>query len=212
MDDPCRVPECRGTSRQLRFQGWCEGHFWRWRRHGDPRAGRGFPPSVPLSRWLEILNDRSGGSDSCWLWLGERQPAGYGKMRVVGRYITASHLVYEVDRGHPPEKPLVLHTCDNPPCVNPRHLWSGTHLDNARDKEAKGRGNHARGDRNGMRTHPKILAGERNGRAKLSRTQVQEIRHRYTKGHVTQRALAIEHGVTEGAIHLIIIGRNWASP
>lgn len=205
----CRIRECLGLSTERRLQGWCRGHYWRWKRHGDPRAGRSFPPGVPLAHRLHVLTDKSGGPNACWPWLGERQPNGYGKMRVNGHYRTITHLVYELDRGHPHEKPLVLHTCDNPPCVNPRHLWTGTHRDNAQDKYRKGRANHARGDRNGMRTHPGLSAGEKNGRARLSRRQVETIRRRYVKGRISQAALAEKYGVAEGTIRFIIIRRIW---
>lgn len=214
MDAPvakqCRIRECLGrSSGEPRVRGWCWGHYCRWRRHGDPRAGRSFPPGVPLAHRIRVRTDRSGGLNACWPWLGQRQPNGYGLMRVNGQMRTVTHLVYELDRGHPHEKPLVLHTCDNPPCVNHRHLWTGTHLDNVQDKYRKGRGNHARGDHNAMRKYPGLARGERNGNSKLTRRQVETIRRRYARGGISQAILAEKYGVTEGAIRFIIIRRTW---
>lgn len=87
-------------------------------------------------------------TEDCWLWKGKRSRYGYG----IGgcgpiREIEAHRVAYALEYGVLYCDPIcILHSCDNPPCVNPAHLRPGTRLDNARDKEDRGRGNHAKGE------------------------------------------------------------------
>lgn len=87
-----------------------------------------------------------GGSDECWLWTGTRHQKGYGLVyfRRAGKLTsaTASRVAYALSEGLaelPPRPHEVCHSCDNPPCCNPAHLWLGTTAANAADKVAKGR-------------------------------------------------------------------------
>lgn len=84
-------------------------------------------------------------SDGCWEWTGPRNPDGYGK---VSSLVKAHRLSWEMCNGVVPSGLHVLHTCDNRACVRPDHLFLGTHQDNMRDREAKGRG--IRGERVGI--------------------------------------------------------------
>lgn len=79
----------------------------------------------------------------CWLWTASTVRAGYGQMRGRDQRTTLStHQVsWRIHNGPIPEGMCVLHHCDNPPCVNPDHLWLGTRLDNNRDRIKKGRSN-----------------------------------------------------------------------
>ena len=72
----------------------------------------------------------------CWLWLGCKNQAGYGK--ISGNYV--HRWMWQQVYGEIPSGFHVLHKCDIPSCVNPKHLWLGTHQDNIRDRDLKGRG------------------------------------------------------------------------
>lgn len=77
----------------------------------------------------------------CWEWTGTKDKHGYGRVRVDQRKARAHRVAWEAFKGEIPAGLHVLHRCDNPGCVNPEHLFLGTHGDNMRDREAKGRGN-----------------------------------------------------------------------
>jgi len=85
--------------------------------------------------WSRV--DRSG---DCWVWTGQRLPAGYGQLRCGGRRRIYTHrLAWTLAYGEIPAGLFVLHRCDNPPCCNPAHLWLGDAGDNIRDCFAKNR-------------------------------------------------------------------------
>lgn len=77
--------------------------------------------------------------DECWIWNGPRVPSGYGRIRWNGRDSYAHRCSYELHKGPVPPGMHVCHTCDNPPCVNPKHLFHGTRQDNMQDSVRKGR-------------------------------------------------------------------------
>lgn len=94
--------------------------------------------------WFYSRVDTSGGPDACWPWTGEKTSKGYGRVRGwpgVKALSTGAHRV-AYDLAHPKRRlgtRQARHTCDNPPCCNPKHLVAGTNLDNRRDSVRRGR-------------------------------------------------------------------------
>lgn len=138
-------------------------------------------PRTPIAErfWPRV---QKGGPGECWEWMGGRFPTGYGACWDGDRTGKAHRISWEMAHGSIPNGMCVLHRCDNPPCVNPDHLFLGTIDDNNRDMMAKGRGvfpgpkRPATGDRNGSRTTPASRPrGERVATAKLTESQAKEI-------------------------------------
>jgi hypothetical protein len=126
--------------------------------------------------------------------LPSHRQKGYGYIRWQGKSLRVSHLIWAEANGPiPPDKPHVLHECDNPPCCNPAHLWTGTHKENMADAAAKGR---MRGG---------FVYGERNGSAKLTEATVRAIR----AADGTQYAIATRFGINRENVRDIRKGKTW---
>ncbi len=167
------------------------------------------------SRFWEKVGIYNSHSD-CWEWRGTKRSDGYGNIRSDGKVIRAHRLSYTLNVGKIPNGIFVLHRCDNPSCVNPRHLFLGTAKDNSQDMMSKGRNMHitkpwtlARGDRNGTHTKPEtVRRGSRIEWAKLDEGKVREIRSRYSGGE-SAPTLAKEFGVYFGTIYKVIYRHTW---
>lgn len=85
----------------------------------------------------------------CWLWVGKTLCRGYGQFSIAGKQLYTHRIAWLLERGELPAHLILCHDCDTPACVRPDHLFVGTTLDNARDREAKGRGR-SRGASNPM--------------------------------------------------------------
>lgn len=138
--------------------------------------------------------DRTG---DCWVWIRGVSRHGYGLWYTGGRANRKSHLAHRyawtLSNGHVPRGMVVCHSCDNPPCVRPDHLFLGSQLDNIADSVAKNR-------------HVK---GERVPHAKLTDDAVREVRDKYASGGYLQRELAQEYGVAQGIISAVIRRAAW---
>lgn len=143
--------------------------------------------------WSKVVK-----SDGCWVWKGETGRYGRGRIHAEGRYVQASHLSYRINRGAIPSGLFVLHSCDNPNCINPDHLFLGTQTDNMRDMARKGRGY--------LQKHPEKTQGEKHPMHKLTTDQVLMIRS--TKG-VKHGVLAKTFGVCRQSIDNIFSGKRW---
>jgi hypothetical protein len=133
-------------------------------------------------------------SDGCWYWIASKR-SGYGQINVNKRPIKAQRIAWTLYVGPIPPGLHVLHECDNPACVNPNHLFLGTHADNMADKVMKGRHHNGRSP------------GERNGRAKLSEAQVLSIRASSSSTYALGRQYGL-NPATIGKIKSKLLWRN----
>jgi hypothetical protein len=128
----CTVQKCTGV---VLAKGLCAKHYHRVRRRGSFTDGPTCQ-GVPEKRfWRFVKKMRA----SCWLWAGGRQAQGYGAFGNGERVVYAHRFSWQLHNGPIPKGLNVLHRCDVPPCVNPKHLFIGTHADNMRDKIKKSR-------------------------------------------------------------------------
>ncbi len=138
------------------------------------------------------------GPDDCWPWLASSLPSGYGKLNLGGSSYLAHRIVYKLAKGEPGDL-HVCHSCDNPKCCNPNHLWLGTAADNQRDSGEKGRAN---------RHSP---CGEKNGQSTLTLAQVIEIKTRLKNPYLgLNKVLAKEYDVSRALISNIKTGYCWS--
>lgn len=132
-------------------------------------------------------------TDSCWIWKGAKTRGNYGHLRYKngGKWVMKrAHIVsYTLYKGDVKDS-IVCHSCDNPSCVNPDHLWTGTRSDNSQDMVAKGR-------------YPKSKP-----MAKLSWEQVLEIRELAAKG-ATQKELAKSFSIKPNTVSMIVNNKRW---
>ena len=138
--------------------------------------------------------DKVEATDGCWIWGGSLYNTGYGEIRNKTTRLLAHRVSWEIHFGKIPDGLCVLHRCDNPPCVNPKHLFLGTRGDNIRDCIQKGRN--------------RPVTGKENANSKLTLDQAQEIKRELKHG-VSHRALGRRFGVGHGAIGLIARGKTW---
>jgi hypothetical protein len=140
------------------------------------------------------------GEDECWPWKKQCNKKGYGNFYLNShdggrRNARSNRVAYELTYGPLPEGLCACHTCDNPPCCNPKHLFAGTHLDNVIDKMLKGRASH--------------LVGEQNARCKLTWAQVGRIREICKNSDLSYKAIGELFFVNGQTISDIAHNRTW---
>jgi hypothetical protein len=148
-------------------------------------------PTIQQRFWSKV---NKLGPDDCWPWTGSYFHDGYGSFPIGKKLCRAHRVAYVLQNGPVPNDIHVLHSCDNPPCCNGKHLFTGTDLDNNRDMMAKGRG--------------RFLRGEDNGFAKLNEATVLLIRQRLLSG-AKQRDVAKEFGISKGSVYYIAKNIYW---
>lgn len=130
----------------------------------------------------------------CWEWTAGKIKDGYGHVRYQRDMWLTHRLAWKLTKGSIPEGKRILHKCDNPPCINPDHLFIGTDKDNRDDMISKGR--------------QRFPNGTEIGIAKLTDEKVREIRSLHAVG-ISYSEIGRRYGVSHVAVRLAIIGRTW---
>ncbi len=163
--------------------------------HRIQRA-RGLPFTEPRTVFRDVHRafwSRVAKGGECWLWTGSKTSAGYGQFGPGG---TAHRRSYEIHKGPIPAGMFVMHSCDNPPCVNPAHLSLGTSTDNNRDMVSKGRSR-------GRAGH-----GTLNCNAKLTPEKVVAIRRLAAEGR-DQREIGRQYGISQAVVWHVFHRKTW---
>jgi hypothetical protein len=150
--------------------------------------------------WSKVkkLPEAEGG---CWVWTGGNREGDYGAFGIMEggkcKQVVASRYSWELHTGQrPPSDLFVCHICDNPPCVNPNHLFLGTTQDNTADRDQKGRGQRPKGELNAM--------------ALVTEDDVRRIRELYASGIPPRQINKMYEGVIgRTGIRLIIDRKTW---
>lgn len=173
-----------GCGNERIARGLCRLHYNRLWVAGELSR----KPSDEERFWSHV--EKTGG---CWLWTASRskQGRGYGQFFAGRVRINAHRYSWEFHRGPIPPGLVVMHRCDNPPCVNPAHLALGTHVENQADKVLKDR----------------QARGESAGRTKLCAAEALEIHRRSNSEPLLK--LAREFGVNSATVWAIKVGRSW---
>lgn len=187
----CSIDGCERRGRISR--GWCVAHYSRWRRHGDPTAGRSSPADDGAPDGF-VAHAAAQTRSECIEWPYARNDLGYGRLFGRSGTMPATHAVLEAS-GQPrpaPPNDQALHSCDNPPCVNPTHLSWGSDADNTAEMIARGRSNR----------------GVRNRAAKLTPGDVRAIRAARAGGESCV-SIGERFGVADTTVSRIANRRTW---
>lgn len=155
----------------------------------------GMTKKSPFERFWNKVDKKS--KDECWEWTGSKYYNGYGQFFENPNKICAHRFSYEMYYGTIFGNLLVCHKCDNRGCVNPHHLFLGTHKDNLADMYKKGRQN------------CKGAPGEKNCKAKLTEQQVLEIRYLHDSGKMKNKQLAEKFKTPVSTIESVVGRHTW---
>lgn len=147
-----------------------------------------------IKRCQKLINKNE---DGCLIWKGNVVKQGYGKVFINNKRLTVTRILMAIMLGRPlDKKEEVCHTCDNPSCINIKHLFIGSHKENMYDCFSKGRHKY------------KVYKGEKHGASKLTEKEVREIMKKIELGE-TQKSIAKDYGVDASCISNIKRKRNW---
>lgn len=186
----CLVATCDQLALRTVPPFYCTSHLRRFELYGDPLFSYSRCKNDSEADWFWKRTNKAGKGE-CWEWHGGAIRCGYGMMRYEGRSRMATHISWHIKYGVFPTLDL-LHSCDNPPCVNPNHLREGTHAENMREAAERNR----------------TARGVRSGRAKLTPDAVRDIRSKL--GTMSERKIAKLHNVSHTVIQYIRVGRTWS--
>lgn len=187
----CIVDDCSNPVR-VKSRGLCAKHYSRFQRHGDPTAGR-TPDGEPLALLMSVI-----GTDSreCIPWPYGRNPAGHGTIYYKGQMMAVGRAVCLEAHGEPPEgKPESAHDCGrgHEGCFNPNHLYWASKAENYRDRV----------------THGVSQRGSKHGQAKLTESDVREIRTLCANGMSRSKAAA-KFGVARQTVNSVVWRHIWS--
>lgn len=187
--DICKVESCRKIiiSKHGRACGSCKAKKGRYGSY----SGEFKPKSIEDKFWPNVNKTKT-----CWLWVGYVEPAGYGKMRVGSKNMRAHRVSWELHNKPIPVGLCILHKCDIRNCVNPEHLFLGTHKDNMVDCVNKGRN----------ACNP--LKGEASPASKLKEADVREVKALLSSGE-SIASISRKYGVSTLPIFKIKHNKTW---
>lgn len=142
--------------------------------------------------WQKVQKSEKG----CWPWIACKNSDGYGQFGFRGRVDGAHRVSWILSHGELPKGAHVLHKCDNPVCVNPDHLFIGTHQDNMEDRTRKGR-SRGRG-----------LPGELSGHNKLTNNIVLKIRKLHEQG-TSQKQISNQFAIHKATVNDVVLRKTW---
>lgn len=183
----CRIEDCQ---REVHQKLLCGRHYYRLWRNGDPlKISRNAPGSSLSEKFHSFGWDVA--KDGCWNWRGRLNENGYGSIKHEGKRIYAHRASYMLNTGPIESGKVICHSCDNPKCVNPSHLWAGTQNENIRDMISKGR--------------------QRAGR-RWSEAEVLGFVSDWRSGkYPTMKSMEIEFGMSGGTMTRIMKGQIWST-
>lgn len=184
----CSINTCLDV---VAWRGFCRHHYEGWRKYGDPlRIKKRHTLYFSIQDRIDYYTTKT---DSCWIWNGYKNPKGYGLVGRNGKQRLVHRVVFELTHGEIGDGLCVCHKCDNPSCVNPEHLFTGTIIENTMDMVKKNR----------------QAKGENAGGTKLTSNEVMEIRRHIKDGKLSIAEIANLFNVGRNCIYAINDGTTW---
>lgn len=182
MNKLCSV---NGCSSKVKSRGYCHNHYEQMRKSGELKTkGKNIK--------IDFVIDENG----CFNCISHSKNSdGYSQMTVKKKTIKIHRFVYEEMFGSIPQGLVIRHKCDNPNCINPEHLETGTHADNMMDMTKRGRAVYVK--------------GSRSGQAKITEQDVREIKRLLHKNKMKQTDIAKVYEISNSTLSAIKYGITW---
>ena len=137
-------------------------------------------------------------TESCWVWSSYKTKEGYGRIQAFGKPMYSHRISWLIHFGKIPNGKEVCHRCDNPSCVNPKHLFIGTHKDNMQDMFKKGR------------RKENQRRGERHWKSNLKEKDILRIRNLYSQGDISMKNIGLLFSIKPNTVFYIVHRKNWS--